>query len=361
MIEKSKLLMQSTYDVTKSTAWNIEHGPLFTGEIPARKDFPAKTKIWNFELNSPLGVPAGPLFNSKFIELYAKLGFDILTYKTLRTVAREAHRNPNIVYLNVDHQLSEQEIGGNAVTRDEPSDMSELSITNSFGMNSMDPKDWQADVAKANGAMADGQLMIVSIVGTPEQGDVIADYVKAAALAKDAGAKVIEANYSCPNVVSGEGMICYDPQTSAEISKRVKAEIGNIPFIIKLGYFENKKNFADVIDANAPHVDGVSLINTIKMAVVDEKGEQALPGKDRLYSGTCGNAIRSLAQTAVKEAVAMKRNKNYDFEIIGVGGIVLPEHVDEYINLGATIAMSGTGAMWDPLLANKYYQYKKGF
>ena len=41
--------------------------------------------LFGYPLNSPLGIAAGPLLNSKWVEGYARLGFDVLTYATVRS------------------------------------------------------------------------------------------------------------------------------------------------------------------------------------------------------------------------------------------------------------------------------------
>ena len=72
----------AVYDETKSYDENYAHGPFFNEEIPTIIRRGPKIKLWDFELNSPLGIPAGPLLNSNWIKLYGKLGFDMPTYKT---------------------------------------------------------------------------------------------------------------------------------------------------------------------------------------------------------------------------------------------------------------------------------------
>lgn len=55
---------------------------------------------------SPIGVPAGPLLDSRWTTLAAKLGFDIVTYKTVRTQASSGHAPPNVLYLQAQNQLT---------------------------------------------------------------------------------------------------------------------------------------------------------------------------------------------------------------------------------------------------------------
>ncbi len=239
--------------------------------------------------------------------------------------------------------------------------MEDLTITNSFGVNSLSIPEWQADFEKAQGYMQDGQLLILSVTGTPglEERSMEDDFAYTAAAGKEAGAKAIVINYSCPNVKEGgEGSIYTDPDYSSLISQKVKKAIGNTPLIIKLGYYENPQALSEVLAKNAPFVDGIAAINTIKMLVREPDGTQALPGKGRLGSGLCGAALKPYSTKTIAAIAAEKKKNNYDFEIIGTGGVVLPEHFDELLSAGAKIAMSGAGAMWDPYLASKWEQMK---
>lgn len=349
-------MMNPTYDINETYEWNYDNGPIFTGDVPKRKPG-KKIKLFDFEVNSPLGVPAGPLLNSNWVKLYAELGFDIPVYKTVRTEFRQVHPLPNCVYVDTGGQLKADQINTKLVKLDQdPETCQDITITNSFGVPSKVPLDWQADIEKANSYMSEGQVMIVSANGTPHEGEDIAeDYARCAVMAKDAGAKIIEINYSCPNLVSKEGSIFADPEVSAYISKTVKKALGNTPLIIKLGYFSDKVLMSEVIKSNAKYVDGIAGINTITMQVYDKEGNQALPGEGRLKSGLCGAGILDLSQEFTMDLVRLRKNNNYDFIICGVGGITRLEDFDARLDAGADIVMSATGAMWDPLLAMNWH------
>lgn len=98
-------------------------------------------------------------------------------------------------------------------------------------------------------------------------------------------------------------------------------------------------------------------INTMQAAVVDRKGEPALPGPNRLRSGLCGAGIKWAGLDFVKKLKKIKDDNNYKFSITGVGGVLAAEDYNEYRDAGADVVMSATGAMWNPLLAQ---QIKKG-
>ena len=48
--------------------------------------------------------------------------------------------------------------------------MKDLAVTNSFGMPSRDRQFLKQDIPLANSKLKDGQVMIVSVVGTPPEG-----------------------------------------------------------------------------------------------------------------------------------------------------------------------------------------------
>ncbi|MCF6807059.1 hypothetical protein L3V79_01490 [Thiotrichales bacterium 19S9-12] len=350
-------MTNATYRIEESYQWNYENGPIFEGELPKRYHI-KPINIWDFEINSPIGIPAGPLLNANFVALYARLGFDLPVYKTVRTVERQAHQAPNCCYLKDSHLLSEADILTSTITqKNQPQNISEISITNSFGIPSKSVESWQADIELANYSIDKNQLLIVSCVGTPnlEERNIIEDYTLCSQLAVEAGAKAIELNLSCPNVISKEGSIYQDPLLSSKITQAVKQAIGPVPLMIKIGYFDSERKLDDVIKANASFIDGISAINTIPMLVKDEFGNQALPGEGRLKSGVCGHVIHKLSVDMVKKIAKLKQINRYDFIICGCGGVMKQEEFNHFLDAGADIAMSATGAMWDPYLAHKWH------
>ncbi|MBI3805113.1 MAG: dihydroorotate dehydrogenase [Nitrospirae bacterium] len=349
-----------TYDITRSYEANYQEGPFIDQRPPARR-IEKKVRFLGFDVNSRLGIPAGPLLNSRWILAYGALGFDLLVYKTVRTRATPSHPEPNCMFLHLKGPLQEADFGKPLVaTMEAPSRVEEISITNSFGMPSRDPKLWQEDIQKAKAGLGDGQLLIVSVVGTPGEKDLAEDYASAARMAVEAGAPAVEINLSCPNVVTGEGSVYTDPVFSAEISKRVKRAIGAVPLIIKIGYISDTSRLEKVVAANAPHVDAISGLNTLSFEVIKPDGTQALPGKGRLRSGVCGAAIRPYAVLQASRIVALKQREKYDFEVVGVGGVMTAAHIREFLNEGVDAVMTATGAMWDPFLAYTYWKEASG-
>lgn len=266
------------YDIHKTYLENADHGPFFNGPLPKRI-FPPKEKwidFLGFPVASPIGVPAGPLLTSNWIALAGKLGFDIPTYKTIRSASHPSHPLPNMVFVDT-HGMPPH----SARLALEPSPvLEELGVTNSFGMPSKSPHFLLEDIPRANSSLQEGQVMVVSIVGTVRENcTFIEDFVKAALLAKEAGAKIIEANFSCPNVDKSEGCLYMSPSTVADLGRALVAAIAPIPLIIKVGTFTTELLMRDVFCAAAQAgIRAISGINTVSMVVVDSKGSQPLGG-----------------------------------------------------------------------------------
>jgi dihydroorotate dehydrogenase (NAD+) catalytic subunit len=350
------------YDIHKTYLENAEEGPFFNGPLPKRQMPPKEQWIdfLGYRVASPIGVPAGPLLASRWIDLAGKLGFDILTYKTIRSAAHPSHPLPNMVFVDTHGMIPSQKTATTATFAQHPSvHLEELAVTNSFGMPSKSPPFLMEDISRANASLKEGQVMVVSVVGSIRSDcTFIEDFVKASQLAKEAGAKIIEANFSCPNVDKSEGCLYMNPSAVAEIAKAVVKAVSPLPLIIKVGIFTSEEQMRDTFIASAKAgVRAISGINTVSMAVVDAQGKPAL-GPQRLTSGICGGPIRNIALHFAKQAARINTREKLDLTLIGVGGITLAEHFDLFLNAGANAAMSATGMMWDPYLAARYHERK---
>lgn len=346
---------EPTYDIGKSYDDNYAEGPFFAGDLPAPPQGPPRYRFLDFPLHSPLGVPAGPLLNSRWIAIYARLGFDVPIYKTVRSGARAAHPAPNCMFLDDPGDLGPERFGERlTATEKAPDDPTHISITNSFGMPSRAPAVWQADMEKARAACGPGQVFIASAVGTPNGGDLAADFARTAAMCREAGAPLVEINLSCPNVTSREGELFTDAEAAGRVCRETAKALRGTPLMVKVGYYVDRKAMAAVMRAIAPHVQAVAGINTLSFEVVKADGSQALPGPGRLRSGVCGAAIRSCGLSQVRDLAELKAAQRYDFALVGVGGVMTPGDADAYRKAGADVVMSATGAMWDPYLAARW-------
>ena len=76
-------ISQGVYRVDRSYSWNYGHAP----KLPRVRRLPSAPggKLFGHMLNSQLGIASGPLLNSKWVEVYARVGYDVLTYATVRS------------------------------------------------------------------------------------------------------------------------------------------------------------------------------------------------------------------------------------------------------------------------------------
>jgi dihydroorotate dehydrogenase (NAD+) catalytic subunit len=349
-----QVIVQPFYDPARSYQDNFNDGPfgLFVDpDVKVLSGEPQHTFLGH-KVYEPFGIPAGPLLNSRFVNAALDMGFDIPVYKTVRTRKYESHPWPNVLAVKVDGDLTLDK------TRLVAShDYSEpLSITNSFGVPSFDPDFWQPDIASAVTHARDGQVVVASYQGTKsDDGGVsgyIADFVLGARLLKETGVKAIEVNLSCPNEGT-PNLLCFDVDRAGKIVEAIKNEIGNIPLIVKLAYFQNEELLEELLKAVGYSISATSSINTISAEIIDADGVQALPGEGRLRSGVCGHAIKWAGIGMTRKLFALREKLGQEFSIIGVGGVGSAADYLEYRDAGADAVMSATSAMWNPMLARE--------
>lgn len=343
------------YDSYKTYDENYRLGPIGLKKLkkPLFDEKKPKYTFLGFPINFPFGIPAGPLLNSKFIKEAFDFGFPVCMYKTVRTDDFPCHPFPNVLYVNAPLKLDPQKNKRlTAVSKNGNKTL--ITITNSFGVPSKEPAVWQEDVKRAKSYQKKGQLLILSFMGTVKkdqiQEEFIQDFAKAAKLAKQTGVKVLEANFSCPNI-GNEGLVCYNLGITEKICKAIRKTIGGTPLILKVGYYKNSEDVEKLAKIADRYANAIAAINTLQVEVVDEKGRQALPGKNRLKSGVCGKAIKWAGIEMVKKLNNIRKKHKYKFEIVGVGGVMTSKDYFEYRKAGADLVQSATGAMWNPFLA----------
>jgi dihydroorotate dehydrogenase len=334
---------RSAYDPTKSYDWNYANAP-----DAADLDVPPMPGRWTFcglQVASPLGVAAGPLLNGRWLLYYASLGFDVLTYKTVRSASRDCYPLPNLTPVAADRLAgSESELAAAAEMHG--------SWAVSFGMPSRAPEAWRADVADARRALPSGKRLVVSVVGTVQQGwgidDLAADYALCARWAVESGADAVETNFSCPNVATCDGQLYQVPKDAAVVARTVREAIGRVPLVVKVGRLADQAGARELIRAVAPYATGLSMTNSIATRVRGADGQLFFDGQVR---GICGAAIRdaSIEQTALFSRLI--RELGLSLEVIGVGGASTWADVQAYLDSGASSVHLATAAMVDPLVA----------
>ena len=148
-------------------------------------------------------------------------------------------------------------------------------------------------------------------------------------------------------------MVCYDIETTERICKGIRKVIGKVPFILKVGYYEEDSKLEKLAQIANEYGNGICAINTLQGIIVDKNGNQALPGKTRKTGGICGAPIKWAGLDMVKRLKAIREKHNYSFTIEGTGGVTTVEDYFAYKKAGANTVFSATGAMWNPSLAKE--------
>ena len=329
------------YRIGETYDWNYEHVP----PPPRDQQVAACPGTWDFcglPIASPLGVPAGPLLNSRWILYYAALGFDVLTYKTVRSVARASYERPNLL------PIEREPVNGRMkAAAAETNGWDSWAI--SFGMPSKHPRVWQDDVEAARKSLPAGKILVVSVVASPQTGwsldRIAADFARCAAHAREAGAHAIEANLSCPNVSTQEGSLFQSADASGVVAAEIRNRVRDLPLVLKVGAFDSREQAAAVVAAVAPHASAISTTNTIAAIVTDRSGAPLFEGHKR---GIGGRAIRERCLAELTMLRQIVTGVGAGLRLIGVGGIGSAADAIERLAAGAHHVQIATAAMIDP-------------
>lgn len=175
------------------------------------------------------------------------------------------------------------------------------------------------------------EVLIASIMGGNEK-----EWEDLARLATEAGADMLELNFSCPQMTSHA--MGSDVGSNPELCKKYCQAVrrgSKLPFMAKM-----TPNITDMcvpaIASIEGGADGIAAINTIKsICNVDLERKIGMPiidGKSSI-SGYSGKAVKPIALRFITQ---MKQNpKLKDVEISGIGGIETWQDAAEFILLGA--------------------------
>jgi dihydroorotate dehydrogenase len=335
------------YDLTRTYAWNYEHAPQ---SLPAQiASIPAVPAAWDYcglPVGSPLGIAAGPLLNGRWVLYYASLGFDVLTYKTVRSAARACYDLPNL------QPIREQRIGDvaddDAVTT---ADEMRGSWAVSFGMPSRDPSVWRADVEATRRALPSDKVLSVSVVASPEPDwtleQLAEDYAACAREAADAGADCVEANFSCPNVQSCDGQLYQQPDLAGVVAARVRRAMPPaVPLAVKIGHITDERLASELLAAVAPQVQALVMVNCMTARVLSPDGGAPLFGGHR--RGIAGRAILDACVAQAALFAQLIESQRLPTRLVGVGGIATAADVRRFLDAGCRSVQLATAAMLDP-------------
>ncbi|MBT5017363.1 hypothetical protein N8590_01730 [bacterium] len=330
------------YDRLKSYEWNFENAPTESPQV----DIPTREGLWTYcglPINSPLGIAAGPLLNGNWVRYYASLEFDVLTYKTVRSRPRECYELPNLLPVHADMMSGDED-------HVSASDEWQGSWAVSFGMPSKAPEFWMEDVRQTKEKLSAGQILIVSVVGTMQPGwgieELANDYAVCAKKAFESKADCVEMNFSCPNVCSEDGQLFQSPEEAELVAKTVRRTVDSTsPLLVKIGHLQDVAILVELLCRLDKVVNAIVTTNSVASQVTESDGSILFDGQQR---GICGRATRdaSIQQVAQCRSIIEKQNLNLD--VIGVGGIESADHVQQYLNAGASSVQLATAPMIDP-------------
>ncbi|MEE2661846.1 MAG: hypothetical protein VYB39_02355 [Pseudomonadota bacterium] len=344
----------STYRLDRSFVWNFEHGPMHNGGFRSIPKTPLK-EFFGLPTYSKFGVAASVIVNERWLETYSRLGFDLLTYKSVRLIERRCHAFPNWVFVDGDVFENSTSTNGVLVKRHRRNlNLLQATGAGSFGMPSKSPSFWLNDIRNSRSKILDGQVLIVSVVATPRSNmskhEIAEEYGILAQMVIEAGAQVVEANLSCPNVTTGEGELYADSEMVCEISNNLRKNSGRTPITLKLGHISDDELLTSVLRAANDSVDGVVLMNGINKRVIDKNGNPAF-SSGRETCGITGAGIHKIALNYVRRAIDIVARENLSLKIIANGGVVSPESAKSFFDTGAYAVTSASGAVFDPQLA----------
>ncbi|WP_169812342.1 dihydroorotate oxidase [Nocardia gamkensis] len=353
------------YNVALSYLDNVQ---LPWADLITGRPSPEPAKTWSLlgrSIGFPIGVPASALTaNSFWLYFYARHGFNVLTYKTVRTRGHAGYEKPNWVLTpQADTPFPVETPFRRTIVADPDSWVPAgkgVSTVNSFGVPSSDPDEWKADIAEAQRLLRSDQCLIVSVVGDIYQDSertrraLIEDYVQAALHAEEAGAELIELNLSCPNSldISQRRMrdpVCFSVELTRDIVEAVRRRLDpDTKIIAKLAYLPKAK-LAELIGSIGRYIDAVAGINTLQVSAITSSNDYTFPGRPQ--AGLSGRAIANYALEFVRNLSSLKVDLGYDYDIIGMGGVTNAESFKAMYDAGCTVVQSATGSFANPRLA----------
>lgn len=312
-----------------------------------------KYDFFGRKVYSPFGIAAGPLPRTQYIKATLDKGFDIVTLKSVRTDTFPIQSYPHVRPVNIKGNLDPGSTGVLLAEKySEP-----LAAANSLGIPSVSPSQWQPFVKESIALPGKGQAVMVAFQGTAHgkgREDFVQDHVRGVKLIQQTGYNhVIEINLSCPN--EGEAVLaCYDLDITERIVNAVRGAYPKLKFMIKTGYYEDKKMMKDLVKRTGHIVDGFSMINTIPVPVLDSSGKNVFPGRKKI--GISGAPIKWAGLEMTKLLKQYREEFGHSYKIVGIGGVLNADDFHEYSEAGADTVMAVTGPMWNPNLAAEIKQ-----
>jgi dihydroorotate dehydrogenase len=324
-------------------------------------------RIFDHDVASPIGLSACSISLGEGARLSAEMGFDVVTYKTIRSQQHTAYSPPNLIPVSSQGCLSNGSSDISIVPETWPNTASmdrqwDAAMANSIGMPCAS-LDWvMADIERTRRSLSQGQLLIVSVLGEDQRSigikreNRVQDFIGMARRAQEAGAHVIELNLSCPNVGANPQALYKDLDILECLLTPIMKALKNSPVSVKLGVCQGEHLYGVMKILARLGCQGIACMNSLPRKVRTEAGYPAFGSPDRLTAGISGSPLRPLALHFAREASAFNQSQGLGLTILATGGVMHPSHLQDLLDAGADIALTATGAIFDPWLAYKFHQ-----
>lgn len=179
------------------------------------------------------------------------------------------------------------------------------------------------------------KIMVASIMGRTED-----EWTQLASMAEQAGADMIECNFSCPQMTAEN--TGSDVGQSPDLVRAYSAATRRgtkLPILAKM-----TPNITHIADPAAAAIeggaDGIAAINTIKSITFSHRSRV---NHQSTISGYSGKAVKPIAERMILEITSDRRTRGVP--VSGIGGIETWRDAGEYIMLGCGIVQVVTSIM----------------
>ncbi|HVF13360.1 MAG TPA: hypothetical protein VM942_02105 [Acidimicrobiales bacterium] len=331
-------------------------------------------KVLGFDVGFPIGIPSCELTcNADWIEYYARKGFHVLTYRTVRNIPTARTPYDWVFLADVDQPWSADQAPTEVRQADElvPRDWRTVSTATSFVAPCPESSVWEADMADARqrlDRLGGNHLLIASVtdsvpVERKSAKTLADDFVEVALKAEGAGAQAIEcylARSRAKDTIGGLLPCERSVETSIKIVRAVRNSLRpHTRLLIKLsGDLPPEQLEALIVPlATERLIDGVSGISPWRVnRVTTGPDRQSLWEGDRA-PGVAGYALRDTSRAFVARLAALRATHGLRFEILAMGGVMTAEDVSAYLGMGASAVQTATAAVSDPGLAAQAFAH----
>ena len=333
------------YDIHQDYDWNYAHAPSCPwNPIDSMDPYSGQWTYAGLSVPSPLAMAAGPLLNSQWLLYYARLGFDVLTYKTVRRCERASYRMPNLVPVVSD-----------VLTPGVPAVNAQATMGDaravSFGMPSKMPAVWRPT-----------SPLSVTLGFSPDPfglsgGDSRCDDQRCGSgrglrpmrgVGFESGADVVELNFSCPNVSTSDGQLSNQLDAAKGVLETVRAAVGDRPLLVKLGVVDDMEQIDLWIALAQLTRIGLVMINCVgaRVRTVDASSNTFHFGG--VSRGIAGKAIAPAVKQQFHAFAEARKRQQASVSLLPVGGIDQAEEVTWFLDRGAEAIQVATAPMLNP-------------